>query len=352
MHPANEPERRLRIAVVGCGSHAGRSIFPCLDYLPVELVATCDLDAARARDYAARFGARAAYASLEELLGREAPEALLLVVGPRQHPELTCHGLAAGAHVWMEKPPAMDVAGVERMITARDAAGKYVAVGFKKVFMPALRRMKALLESGRWGRIRTIQGRYPLDLPADGPAVLAEGRATNWLDNGVHALSAMLALGGRPEGLVAHRSTHGGGFILLFFADGAVGSLHLAQGHSMSGPLERYEVVGEQGHLVLDNNTRLTVYRPGYPFDYRSGTDFTAGGEEVAALVYEPQHTLSTLENKAIFLQGFASELEHFVSSCLEARPPTLGTLEFARDVMRCYEASLRSQGAVIRIAD
>src|SRR5207253_1534465 len=189
------------------------------------------------------------------------------------------------------------------------------------------------------------QARFPVDVPPDGPAVLAEGRPTNWLDNGVHALSAMLYLGGRPERLVVHRSDHGGGFAVLFFPDGAVGSLHMAQGHSMSGPMERYEVVGERGHIVLENNVRLTAYRPGYPFDYRAGSDFTAGDEEVAALVYEPQHSLSTLENKAIFLQGFVPELEHFVTGCLDDQPPTLGTLEFARAVMESYEAGLRSGG-------
>src|SRR5437016_12973369 len=162
---AHESGRQLKIAVVGCGNHAFRSLFPCFDYLPVELVATCDLDLERARAYAARFGGRAAFGSLGEVLAETDAEAVLLSVGPAQHPELACHALAAGRHVWMEKPPAMDAAGVDRMIAARDAAGKFATVGFKKIFMPAMRKMKALLESGKWGRIRTIQARFPMDVP-------------------------------------------------------------------------------------------------------------------------------------------------------------------------------------------
>ena len=38
----HEYERRLRIAVVGCGGHAYRNILPALNYLPVDLLATCD----------------------------------------------------------------------------------------------------------------------------------------------------------------------------------------------------------------------------------------------------------------------------------------------------------------------
>jgi predicted dehydrogenase len=347
---AHEEGPRLNVAMVGCGSHAYRSIFPCLDYLAVRLVATCDVDQERAQKYAAHFGARAACGSLREVIARGDVDAVLIAVGPQRHTDLACEALAAGLHVWLEKPPAMDVAGVDRIRAARDASGKHVAVGFKKAFMPAMVRMKAFLADARFGRIRTIQGRFPMDVPADGPEVLAEGRFTNWLGNGVHPLSALVELGGRPETLTVIRSPHGGGFVLLEYRSGAAGSLHMAAGHSQSGIMERYEVVCERGHLVLENNARLMVHRPGYPFDYRGGYDFAAGGEEVAALIYEPQHTLSTLHNKAIFLQGFVQELDHFVTSCLNDTPPTRGTLEFARAVMECYEAGLLSQGKAVRL--
>lgn len=349
---AHEEGRRLRVAVVGCGSHAYRSIFPSFDYVAVELVATCDVDRARAERYARRFGARAACGSLAEVAERGDVEAVVLVVGPRQHPDLACEALAAGMNVWMEKPPAMDVAGVDRMTRARDSAGRNVVVGFKKAFMPGLVRMKAFVDGGALGKLRTISARFPVDVPPDGEAVLAEGRFTNWLGNGVHPLSAMVALGGRPDALTVHRAATGGGFVTMRFPSGAAGALHMTEGQSYSGALERYEVVCEKGHAVLGNNSRLTVHRPGYPFDYSAGADFAAGGEDAAALVWEPQNTLSTLENKAIFLQGFVQEIDHFVTACLAGARPTNGTLEFARAVMECYEAGLLSAGAEVGLDD
>lgn len=349
---AHEEGKRLKVALVGCGGHSYRSILPSLDYLPAELVATCDLDRNRAEKYAAHFGAKVACTSLDEVIAKAKAQAVLLVVGPKQHPDLACQALEAGLHVWLEKPPSVDVAGIDRILAARDKSGRNVAVGFKKVFMPAVDRMMSFVDKGDFGPIRTISARFPMDVPADGPRVLAESRFTNWLGNGVHPLSLLVHLGGRPESLVVHRATDGGGFVTLHYAGGAVGCLHMTEGQARSGPMERYEVVCRQGHMVLDNNIRLTIYRPGYPFDYRSGSNFTAGDESVAALVYEPQNTLSTLENKAIFLQGFVQELDHFVSACLNGTLPSRGTLEFARAVMECYEAGLLSQGKMICLDD
>ena len=64
----HEYERHLRIALVGCGGHAYRNILPALNYLPIELAATCDVDQTRAERYARTFGAERAFDSFDRLL--------------------------------------------------------------------------------------------------------------------------------------------------------------------------------------------------------------------------------------------------------------------------------------------
>ncbi len=347
---AHESGERLGIALVGCGNHAYRSLVPCLPYLPVKPVMCCDLNLERARTYARWFGFDQACASLDEALAHPDVQAVILSVGARWHPELTCQALAAGRHVWLEKPPARRTAEIDRMIAAREAAGRQVVVGFKKMFMPAVKRMKQVLEAGHFGPLRTIAGRFPMDVPPGGAAVLEEPQETNWLNNGVHPLSLLVHLGGDPIAVTVHRTPRGGGFCVVEFASGALASLHLALGHSQSGAMERYECVCERGHMVLENNTRLTIHRPGYPFDYRQGVDFAAGGDDVAALVFEPQCTLSTMENKTFVLQGFLAELDHFVTAVLAGEATSLGTLEQARAIMACYEAALVSEGQRIAL--
>lgn len=348
---AHESGDRLGIALVGCGNHAYRSLVPCLPYLPVKPVMCCDLNLERAQTYAKWFGFDHAGASLDDALRHPEVQAVIVAVGPKWHPDLACQALQAGRHVWLEKPPARRASEIDRMIAARDAAGKQVVVGFKKMFMPAVGRMKQALATGQFGALRTIAGRFPMDVPPGGQAVLDDDQETNWLNNGVHPLSLLVHLGGEPRAVTVHRTPTGGGFCIIEFAGGAVACLHLALGHSQSGAMERYECVCERGHLVLENNTRLTIHRPGYPFDYRHGVDFAAGSDEVAALVFEPQCTLSTMENKTFVLQGFLAELDHFASAVLAGEAVTIGTLEQARAIMACYEAALLSEGRRVEVS-
>src|SRR5215831_16724307 len=106
---------RLNIALVGAGSHAYRNLLPAMTFLPVRVVAICDREASLARTTAEQYGARA-YTETADLYRNEALDAVFLSVSPQLHPELACEAFEAGAHVFMEKPPATRVAGVEEML--------------------------------------------------------------------------------------------------------------------------------------------------------------------------------------------------------------------------------------------
>src|SRR5437868_11579453 len=76
-----EYPERLRAAFIGCGDHAYRNIYPCLQYAPVELVAVCDRREERAGHYARLFGAAAVYADHREMLAKERPQVVFIVTG-------------------------------------------------------------------------------------------------------------------------------------------------------------------------------------------------------------------------------------------------------------------------------
>ena len=248
-------ERRLDVAVVGVGSHSYRNVLPTLHYLPVRLRAVCDPNLALAQKTAAEYGCKA-YASTKELYAAEKLEAVFIAVGPQWHPPLAMEAFGAGVNVWLEKPVALRAADVQEMIKARGS--RCGVVGFKKVFMPSTQKALEVIGSAQYGGLKTMLAVYPMDMPADGRGVLEGRKFTNWLGNGVHPLSLMLAAGGKVAAVTAIGGKLGGGVVALEFASGVAGTFHMASGPQ---PIERYEFFADKWHLEIDNSLRVRLER-------------------------------------------------------------------------------------------
>lgn len=339
-----EFERKLNIGIVGVGRHCYRNIIPAIHYLPVTLKAVCDVNGDLARATAAQYGCRF-YTRTEEMYEQEELDAVLLVVSEALHPKLAMEAFDAGVHVWMEKPAAIRAYEVERMIERR--GDRVCVVGFKKAFMPATMKAIEIAHSPEYGELWSMLAIYPMSIPDNGPDILASRTSINWLKNGCHPLSQMLAVGGPVSSVVTHRNKRGGGMCLLEFAGGAIGNFHFASGPH---PSESYRFFGKNWHLTIDNSLRVTLQR-GIPFDYNRTHNYVPAGSDTGAVVWEPQNCLATLENKALFTQGFFGSLDHFCSSVLDGRPASRGSLEFALDVMKVYEAALLSDGNRVNLA-
>ena len=345
-----EYDQRLRIGIVGIGSHAYRNILPALHYLPVSLVALCDLNAPLLRRTAAEYGDVATFTRAATMYERTALDAVLLCAGPGQHPTLAIEALEAGLHVWMEKPPAMRAAEVSAILAARHE--RVCAVGFKKAHMPATRKAQELLARPDFGVLRSMLAVYPMTIAADGAGVLSRGEFTNWLANGCHPLSLMVELGGPVAAVTTVRGpgAQAAGAVHLAFTSGAIGTFFLAGGSPPGHLVERYELYGDNHTIAIENSVRVAYHR-GIPFTYDHTHDFTAPGVDTGSVVWEIEHRLATLENKAIFVQGIFDELADFCGAILERRALRTADLEFAHHLMQIYEAALVSQGQPVDIA-
>ena len=339
-----EFEKRLDVGVVGLGLHSYRTILPAMHYLPVRLRAFCDLDLDLAKRTAEEYGVTACYTRTGEMYRRENLDAVFLCVSPEMHPELACEALDGGVHVWTEKPPAVLASEVEGMIEHR--RDRVVVVGFKKAFMPATRKAIEVLAEEEHGPLKGLSAEYPMTIPDNGEAVLRKREAPSWLKNGCHPLSLMLAVGGEVAAVTMHRSIHGGGVCVLEFANGTLGSFSLLSAGRRSS--ERYAFWGKS-HITIDSGLRVTVHR-GIPFDYSKTTTYAPPGMDSGTVVWEPSETLATLENKALFTQGFYHELRYFCDCILNGQEVEIGSLEFALSVMKVYEAALVSEGSRIEI--
>lgn len=83
---------------------------------------------------------------------------LQLPIGIPLHRPMAEAGLAAGAHLLLEKPVAGCLADAEAIRRARDAAGRRVIVGFQRMFDPVLWDLKQRLLAGVIGELRSLTG--------------------------------------------------------------------------------------------------------------------------------------------------------------------------------------------------
>lgn len=342
-----EFEHKINVGIVGVGSHAYRNILPTMNFLPVSLKAICDLNMELACTTAEQYGVGKCYENATDMYEKEELDAVFLCASPSSLLKLTCDALDAGLNVWLEKPPGICVSEVEEMIHRRK--DQVVVVGFKKAFMPSTRKVIEIFSTENYGSLRTMLAVYPMTIPSNGAKILQERIHTNWLQNGCHPLSLLLAIGGEVNAVITHRGQHGGGICVLEFASGVIGNFHLADGGQHSQPIENYSFFGDRCHMVIDNCLRVTLQR-GIPSQYGITTNYIPEGINSGAVTWEPQNSFATLENKALFTQGFFHEMEYFCEQVLAEKPAIEGSLEFALQVMKVYEAGLLSEGNRIEI--
>jgi UDP-N-acetyl-2-amino-2-deoxyglucuronate dehydrogenase len=149
-------DRKLRIAIVGCGRIA-KNHFGSLDkhHDDLELVAVCDTNPAASTPYASQYDVPA-YASLEELLERHKPDLVSLCTPSGLHADQAALAAKHGVHVITEKPMATRWADGVRMVKACDEAGVRLFVVKQNRRNTTLQLLKRAVEEKRFGKIHMV----------------------------------------------------------------------------------------------------------------------------------------------------------------------------------------------------
>jgi len=339
-----EAPRRVRAGFIGAGGHSYRNIYPCFQYAPVELVALADHHADKAASYARLFGAERWYLNHSELLQQERLDAVFIctsfdAAGRPRYPALVVEAMRAGCHVWIEKPPAETTAEIDTMRRVSQETGKFVAVGYKKMFFPSYVRVKEIVDGPDFGPVQSVSMRYRLSMP---PAAKRDDTAAwkGFMDI-CHPASALYYILGPADELTYRRAPSGDVAAILTFPRGAVCSLHLTGAQGNTSPLERLEVIGDGANVLVDYCIRLIYHRRGGergPGGYGRATSFI-GPDEKAPIYWEPEFSLGNLYNKGLFLEGYVQQVDYFARCVLDGQAPEIGSLEQAWHLTRLFEA-------------
>ena len=238
--------KRPAVAVIGCGQW-GRNHVRTLATLGA-LGAICDQDPQNLDPLVQAHGVAAK--SYDAIIADTAIAAVVLALPAEQNAPMALKALAAGKHVFVEKPIALTSRDAHAMVTAAEAGGRVLMVGHILRYHNAFTALSGQVAAGAIGRVRHIQshrlgfGKF-------------YGRFDALWDLAPHDLSLILSLvDGVPE--TAHIDpvsvTDGQidlGHIHLAFAGGPTAHAYVSR-HSAYNE-RRFAVVGETGTLLWDD---------------------------------------------------------------------------------------------------
>jgi predicted dehydrogenase len=261
-------------AVIGCGN-ISRFHFSGLEKAGARVKWVCDLNAAAAAPWAAKFSARAT-ADWREIIADPEVNTVVVTALSVIHKEVCLAAIAAGKAVICEKTLAENAEDAWEIVSAAEKAGTIFYTSYMKRFIPAVAKAKELLPSlGRilstsirahqcWG---DLWGAAPTEgffhTPKDGKSLVRKNYGGGILVcGGSHILDLVGFLLGRPQRLYATVHQPAGrdydlqAVALLETANGVCQYEALAHplnkiGFLRDGWDERVEITGVHGRLEI-----------------------------------------------------------------------------------------------------
>ena len=265
----------------------------------------------------------------------ERPAAAFICNPNSLHVPVALECVRAGVPVFMEKPLASDLAGIDQLLSEVEARNLPFHVGYNFRFHPGLQRLKALLEEGFFGRLLSVRSEIGEYLPNwhryEDYRQMYAARADQGggvILSQIHEMDLIYWFFGLPSSIV----THGGQLSRLEIdvedtasslmrCDGADGSfpILLHQDYLQRPPVRRFKIIGDRGYAEIDLlANHLSVY--GAEGELREQNDY-------------PDFTRNDM---------FLAQARHFLD-CLDGSAKPVVSLHDGLQSLRLALAALRS---------
>ena len=332
----------VRVGVVGLG-YWGPNVVRNMARV-CELAWCCDLSQENRDRYAPQYPQTQFTGDFDDLLNDPALDAIAVASSVPSHHPLGLRALAAGKHVFVEKPLAASAADARELVAAAERADRRLMVGHLLLFHPALTAVRDLIRSGELGEIYYLYGnRVNLgQVRADENALWSLG---------AHDVAVLLDLvGERPIEAQARGECYVRPnvedvvFGYLKFPSGAVAHLHL----SWLDPhkTRKLTVVGSQKMVVFDDmetDRKVTIYdksvsRPRSTDSYGEYVSVRFGDISIPRIGNE---------------EPLRVECQEFVDAIEESRTPRCSGQEGLAvvEVLEALQTSLDEGGRVVKLA-
>jgi predicted dehydrogenase len=203
---ATREDKKLLVAVIGCGSVSNRYIPQLLSSKLIEVVSLCDIKPERAVAQNKQYKVNAkTYGSIEEMLKGVPFDMMVTLTDMQAHGMLNKQALMAGKHVWSEKPMANTYAEGKALLDLAKSKNLRLWGAPAVVNSPQFAFMSKTIQEGKLGRIAAAHGQYGHTGP-NWSSFFYEKDGGSMPDLGVYNMATLTGLLGPARSVVAMTS--------------------------------------------------------------------------------------------------------------------------------------------------
>jgi predicted dehydrogenase len=339
--------REIRVAIIGCGKIADQHAEQIRRVKGSRIVAVCDREKLMAGQLAERFEVDGSFDDVDQLLKEARPDVVHITTPPQSHFDLAWKCLAAGAHVYVEKPFSLDLQQARAMIELAEHRGLKITAGHNVQFSPEMIRMRELVRSGALGGapvhmesvfsynlgdasyvksllgdqkhwVRALPGKLLQNLISHGLAKVAEFMAGSEFSVIAHGLtSPTLRSIGETEITDELR---------VIISDNRNATAYFTFTTQIAPPVQELRLFGPRGGIVVDNLHRTVTQLQPSNSDFKSYLNFV-----VPPSLMSRQFARNAWANLTAFLKaefhmeaGMKNLIESFYRSIQQGGPPPI----------------------------
>ena len=272
----SDKNRKLKVAIIGCGRISVMHFVSVLSLENTELVACCDINREKAEAAAKEYGVRA-YTSYEKMFDCEQLDAVHLCLPHYLHCKVAIYAFEKGVNVLTEKPMDIDLESAELAIRRAKECGVQFGVIFQCRYNNSAKLVKDAVSSGRLGKV--ISARSTLTWSRSDDYYSESDWKGTWdkegggviIDQAIHSIdlvrwivdgeveSISCSLNNRAHPCVEVEDTAEG---LVTFTNGVRYGFYCMNNYGCDEPIE-IRLFCENGKAVLDYDNAYITYNDG-----------------------------------------------------------------------------------------
>ena len=198
-----KPEKKLRVAIIGCGSVSNRYIPHLQTSSLIEIVSLCDIKYERAVAQNKQYNVNAAtYPHIDKMLAGVPFDMMVTLTDMQVHGVLNKQALMAGKHVWSEKPMANTYAEGKALLDLANSKKLRIWGAPAVVNSPQFAFMSKCIQEGKLGILASGHGQYGHTGPT-WSAFFYEKGGGSMPDLGVYNMASLTGLLGPAKSVMA-----------------------------------------------------------------------------------------------------------------------------------------------------